>query len=328
MEHFIAGFEKQAFEFYHRTSNLDPILESGKVLSLRHLAQREPEKIVSVEPERWSRERKDLPASEAYEAMKQKKDVDYIFLTKNAPLAGGDYGKYVIKKDLKTPEFAKNLNLIPNEYKQKRPLSVRHNAEIFVPREEMEGLQKKHPGYKFKDISEIHEHLPNHSLTAFGKKLIANMGVKVGASLESMSEAQLRKFIAAPAHISGSAALGIATRDSDKDIFVPFKRKSDFERAKERLIQKFPELKPSPHNKPDGDKFVLTSPKVDIALAYGPNAMKRMESVFEAKARLTRERAEEIRKHKEELKNAWLFPQTRYKRYKREVDKELGLYKW
>lgn len=327
---FWAGFEKRSSEFYHRTDNLDKILRSGKIHSIGTLAKENPSLRVSVEPEPFSRERTKVTARKAYELMKGKKDVDSIFLTKGKPIADDSYGKYIIKKVIKTPKFSDRINFIPEEYKSKRPLSMRRTTEVYVPAEELEQLRKKYPKTIFKPSDEIKEYHPGYSVLALGQKLLSRAGMKIASAKDpaKMSPSQLRRHIASPAHVSGSSQLGLATKDSDVDIFVPFKRKHTYEKAKARIAKNYPWLKPSPYNKPGGDKFVLTSPEADVVLAYGPHAEKRKKSVERAKALLTPSRAKEIRETKEKLKKSWLFPETRYKRYKREVDKELGLYKW
>jgi hypothetical protein len=319
---------KQAEEFYHRTSNLDPILQSGKIMSLRHIAAADPKKEISVETERWERERKKLPAVEAYGVMKEKKDVDHIFLTKDAPIGDESYGKYIIKKETKRPFFAKNLNMIPSEYKQKQPISVKRTTEIFAPADEIPQLQQKYPSHKFRDISDIKNYHPGYSVGSFINKVLANAGVKVAEDIAQMKLYKLKKELGHPARPGGSAALGINVPGSDVDIFLPYKKKHHFEKAKERLMQKHPELTPSPYNKPGGDKFVLTSPQADVVLAFGHNATKRVRSEERAKKILTPEKRSQIVAEKTKLKNAWFFKEYRYKKYKRALDKQLGLHKW
>lgn len=173
-------FKKLATLYYHRTSNLDPMLNSGKLFSLRHIKDEDPDKIVSVEPNRWSRERASLKALDAYNKMKaEDKDVDYIFMTKNAPLVGEDYGKYIIEKDIETPQKALNINLIPEEYKQKKAISLKRTTNIYVPEEELQTFKDNYKGYHFKPISDLRGKAhPDWSVLSLADKLLIRGGLK------------------------------------------------------------------------------------------------------------------------------------------------------
>ena len=64
---------------------------------------------------------------------------------------------------------------------------------------------------------------------------------------------------------------------------------------------------------------------IDVALATGADVFNAVRSINTAKQNLSDARRAEIIAKKKELLNSWFFPKTRYKRYKREVDKELGI---
>lgn len=325
MSYFIAGFEKRADEYFHRTNNIDPILSSGKILAIGHLAKLHPEEVVEVEPNRWSRDRTSLSAMEAAKKMEGTKDTKSIFLTKGKPIGGDSYGKYIIKKELAKPKESNIINLIPEEYIYRKPISVKRKTTVYAPVNEITELQDRYKGYNFKSNEEITDYLPSHSISALSGKLKNRLFEKTSDTLDYSSSKYLKQ-ISTKAQVSGSTALGINIPGSDVDIFVPFKRKSDFEKAKKRIQDKL-KLTPSPYNKPTSPKFVFATPEVDVALAYGPEAMKRHESVEKAKQILTPEMAEQIRKKKIALKKAWFFPEKRYKKYKKDVDNQLGLYR-
>jgi len=311
--------------FYHKTPNIVPLLESGRIDSLRTLALKRPEKTVSVEPHRWSRDRETHGASKAYDLMKKIKDVDYVFLTKGGPLRGDTYGKYTIEKNIKTPKKTLNLNLIPQEHKQKKFISLKRNTKIYVPDSEVSQFKKDHRGYEFLPSSMLKEkELDPYSFSDLWSKVLLKSGLTKESDISDFNQSNIKKLVSQNAHLTGSAALGIDTEGSDVDVLVTFKNQNSMLRAKNRIQKKF-DMRDSPFNKPDRNKIVLTNPQGDIVLSSDPKAYSYLNSLQTAKKALTPERREEIKFMKEQLRNSWFFPETRYTKYKKDLDKELGI---
>ena len=148
-----------------------------------------------------------------------------------------------------------------------------------------------------------------------------------------VSEAKARRMFSSNARLNGSTAMGINLDNSDSDFLVVYNNAAAYEKAKDRLQKKY-DLKPSPFNerRPQEGKdrsYVLQGEvegnEVDVVLAYGPKAQARLSSVAKVNERLTDKDREKIRDKKRKLKNAWIAPDTRYKRYKRKLDKDLGV---
>ena len=62
---------------------------------------------------------------------------------------------------------------------------------------------------------------------------------------------------------------------------------------------------------------------VDVVLAQGEGPQRYIDSIKAARARLTPEEKADIIARKAALKNALFFPETRYKRYKKQLDRDL-----
>ena len=135
--------------FYHRTNNIDGIASGGRIKALAHLARNTPDMEVEVEPGAFgsnvgglSSSRTTMKASDAYNMMNGTKDVDNVFLT-HGTLPSESYGRYIIEKRLKSPTLNRKLNLIANEFITPRELSVRSNAIIYAPDDEVDDLKSR-----------------------------------------------------------------------------------------------------------------------------------------------------------------------------------------
>ncbi len=305
--------------YYHRTNNLDNIASSGKIMALKHLARSMPELLLEVEPGAGGSNvgglvsnRSTMSASDAYEAMRGVKDVDNVFLTKDV-VAPEAYGKYVIKKDLRSPSFNSKLNLIPNEYKTPRSLSVRSNASVYVPEEEMDELKEK---YKHLDIRRM-EDLDARS-----------------ASLTDRARTLYSKILSPNATIVGSEGIGIDIGGkSDRDILVAYKTRKAYDNMVNKLEENNFGLQESAYNKHKRDGYKVYSYKdgnhdIDVALVHGGKAPDLANHTRELRSTMSDEDRERIRTRKSELSNSWILPNLRYKRYKKSIDKELGLTKF
>ena len=62
-----------------------------------------------------------------------------------------------------------------------------------------------------------------------------------------------------------------------------------------------------------------------MALVHGGNASKLADKVRELRTSMTDEARQGIIDKKTSLQNAWFFKDKRYKNYKRNLDKQLGL---
>jgi len=310
--------------YYHTTSkdSIDKILSSGFIKSPKHILREAPELTINIEPSKLSKSRSSYSPSDAIiELIRNKKEYDRVFLTK-----GGydpSYGDYVIQKKITSPKRYFRPTFIPNEHTIKRKLSVKSNAAIIIPDNDLEEMKSKHPGINFIPAS-----------TANVKKFnIIDKIVSVPKDL--LKAASDIAAVPKPHHISpkafyaGSHALGINTKDSDIDIFVPYKTKPAFDKAINRVLEKYPSLTIGSASADKPDKRVLTGifngKDVDIAIAHGKNAIKFQEVFMNAKKSLSDQQKIDIIKKKQALKESWFFPELRYKAYKNRVAERLGL---
>ena len=322
--------------FAHTTNrdSLEKMLDSGKILSLRHLATRSPESEISVEPYPILRIRETLPASEALERMMKYKSPDKIFLSRD--FYNPSYGKYVVTKQLKHPKEHDRVTLIPNEFTTRRPLSLRHNASIWVPDEEVDHFRDSYKKYNIQPISGINLKTPTakDSLLAAAYKIKRKLGLeKEAKDLEpqvKINKTFLRKNIAPKSMLVGSEALGTnLPGTSDIDIFIPYKKELTFNRAIHRLQEKYPGLEPTKGSANNPYKRVLTGnvygKPMDLTVAYGPKAERFHAAFQQASQKLTPEEKQKIVQQKQRLKDAWVLPEWRYKRFKKSLDSKLGL---
>lgn len=126
-------------------------------------------------------------------------------------------------------------------------------------------------------------------------------------------------------------ALGLNLPDAptDYDYAVSVQSPSKYNRLVQRLERT---TTPSPYNKPYSDYNVFKTDykgnPVDIALMLGDKGRQQRLALTSAREKLDEEKRQAIVKRKHELKNAWFFPEFRYKSYKRKIDAELGLPKF
>ena len=130
--------------------------------------------------------------------------------------------------------------------------------------------------------------------------------------------------------LSGSMATGTDIDTTpDFDFAIPIRSSNKYRKLKKKLDRV---ANKSQFNKEDADYDVysmnLDGQPVDVALLYGDKGIKQRKAYKRVKRSISKERLEEIRKRKHELKNAFILPDYRYKKYKRAVDKELDLPKF
>ena len=165
-------------KYYHRTNNLDAIASSGKISALKHLVRNNPDIEIEVEPRAGGSnlggllsDRARMRVADAYSAMSGVKDVDNVFLTRSV-LPSKSYGKYVIEKTLLTPKLNTKLNLIANEYISPRELSVRYNANVYAPDDEVQKLREDHGHLNILPMSDLtasEASLADHARTLYAK---------------------------------------------------------------------------------------------------------------------------------------------------------------
>lgn len=188
----VTGQMKTADEFVHATNanNIHKILQSGSIKPLDKI-----EGQVDVEPKLLGRGRALMDADEAKKVMAGVKNTDRVFLSRGGVVPS--YGDYVIVKNLTHPKEHDRLNLIPNEFTTKRRLSVRHNATVFVPDNEVSHFARKYRDLKIRAKSELH--LPNlgimDGLKTLARKLKFTLGIdqprraeKLAATLDQLAK--------------------------------------------------------------------------------------------------------------------------------------------
>lgn len=130
--------------------------------------------------------------------------------------------------------------------------------------------------------------------------------------------------------LSGSMATGTDIDTTpDFDFAIPIRSANKYTNLKRRLDSIATK---SPYNKENADYDVysmdLDGQPIDVALLYGNKGLQQREAYKRVNTSMSRERLEEIRKRKHELKNAFILPDYRYKKYKRAIDKEFNLPKF
>lgn len=327
--------EKQANYFAHSTSrdNIENILRDGAIYPLSKVVQNNQDKMVSVEPTK-SRKRELMRASDAIDKMKGVKDVDSIFLSRDGYVPS--YGEHIIVKNLKHPKFNSRINLVPNEYKTQRPLSLKHNATVYVPDEEVNTLSMKYPNIKMMPLSQIplkRLGAPDVAKTFMQKLLSTSSMGKIAEDMGiipsiSNTRERLLKMLGPDAIQAGSTGLGLSIDTSDIDLFMPVKSSDQLDKKRADILQHYPCLKDSPYNKNPNRRLlrgVIDGYGVDIALGTGEAAAKYRDTYLNAKNTLTDAQRATIIANKARLKRALLFPEKRYGRYKAKVDKSLGI---
>ena len=347
--------------FAHATtaSNLRKILESGALSPLKRLAENAANSVVDVESGLTSFGGRDaLTAGEAAKTMAPYKDVDKLFLTREGYLP--TYGDHIIAKNMPSPEKRVALNLMPQEYSTGKDVGL-SGADVFVPDEVLPQWQKDYPGMSFKprsaftgkEYSRWHgaAELPGKLLQMLKDKVLspaghaaeglarrlgisqkldgmfANRGPVTTEQILAAHPDDLSRLLGHKATPVGSSALGIALDSSDTDILLPFANEELFNKALADIPNRFPDLRPSTLN--EGRPFKVFKGKsgdkhVDLVFARGDPAFAYRDAVNTARRKLTDEQRYEILSEKERLKNAWLFPEMRYRNYKMNLARELG----
>lgn len=319
--------------FYHRTSNIEPILRTAQLRTLESNLQHDAKyaEPLNVETTRWGREREYLPVQAAIKKLQEEgKRTDSIFFTKGGPIDDDSYGDYIIEKRLPNPEPSNIINLIPNEYLHHGDVPLDENTTIYTPdTQEIAHLQRRYPHLNIKLREDLKaKPLPSNSYKALLDKIL-NRGIsfiKTSADLSKMTEAALKKKVNSNAMLVGSKGLGIALPNADTDIFIPFDTVQSLKKARKELKKKY-NLKESPYNNPQRNRVVLRDPskKVDVALALKKDAEKYLTSYAQARKSLSPSQRKKIKKKKAALKDTWFFPETRYAQYKRVLNSQLGL---
>jgi hypothetical protein len=156
-------------------------------------------------------------------------------------------------------------------------------------------------------------------------------GIKV-ASPQAMAKANeikrelKRKYRVTP-YLSGSLALGTnLPGESDFDYGIPVQQKKRFLELYEQFKR---DMKESPYNRGDSDYRVFTTTiggePVDVALIFGGKGAHHRDAIKYLSKTMTEKQKQKIIEEKAKLKGAWIAPKYRYKRYKRNLDTQLGI---
>jgi len=326
------GLSKKADYFYHRTNNILPILNSGAIKSLRHLVDDPSIKNtkLSVEPNRWDRDRKNISVKSAISKMQDSKETRKIFLTKGAPIEEGTYGKYFIEKKIRTPKKSSIINLIPHEYTNTRAISIKRKAKIYVPDNEYTKLKSKFPKLKIMPASTFEKDPhPSFSIGALWDKVIDRTGLfktaKASTDLfNTLSDNKIKKILGRNAHLVGSRGLGIATPNSDTDILLKYKSDYAMKKAIERLKSSY-NVTESPYNTDSRSRKIFTSPTVDFAFTTSDKAQDYLESYRSAQKNLTANEKSSFINKKKSVESSFFFPGIRAKRLKSRMYQDLKL---
>ena len=134
-EDFLKPMQKTAYQVLTHTTkkeNLHNILDSGKLMPIKHLKEQYPELEVNYEHKKGKTHR----ISDKLKNIRNHHNSDKLFFA--ADRYDPRYGDYTIVKKLKKAEDNPvKWTLIPNEKIVKNPVSVRSNATIYVPNNEL-----------------------------------------------------------------------------------------------------------------------------------------------------------------------------------------------
>lgn len=219
---------KSGSELFAHTTNQDSLkkmLESGQIKSLARIARDTPDAEISVEPLPLPLRMK-MRAQDALERMKGIKETSRIFLTKGGYLP--NYGDCIIYKRLgNSVKRSEALNSVPEEFHTGRTLSLRRNADIYLPDEKLDEFREAWSGYKFLPKSQF----PARAYGLWDRACALAAKIKNRLVKEGGERVSPRDF-GRNAILCGSHALGINLENaSDVDIFVPYKRRRWFEDA-------------------------------------------------------------------------------------------------
>ena len=312
---------------YHATNeeSLKRILDAGHIKTLKHVAQEDPTRQLSVELSPVPI-RVEMPASKAVDALSKVKTVDKVFFTRGGILP--NYGNYIIAKSLGSTKESPLFNSIPNEVVTPRKVSVLRKAKIFIPDDEIDKWRSMYPHMKHRLKPKSEFQAKTYGITDRAKALLSKIGAAV--DLTQATEKDLNKLLGTrSAYFHGSVPLGTALDDADIDITVPYKSKKSFVRTANKFKEMFPELHEKDYGRVIPDKIVykgkINNKDIDLSVTYGDRALAYKNAFNAARKKMTPEKRKEVLETKRRLKNSWFFPETRYKRYKNQLANELGL---
>lgn len=296
--------------------SLEKILDSGSLKRVQDIVADGDETEVSVEPYKGLRTRRTLTPQKALDSLNDSGKGDKIFFTRNGYEKG--YGDYVILKKYKDYKKHDKFTFIPNEVVTDKPVSVRNGSMIFAPKDQVRELSERYPNYHIRPK----EALPINSfkLSDRVEKVKNEILEKIG-SKKPLEDA--REF--------GSSYLGLnVPGKSDKDYLV---KVDSYEDAIDRSIdflKKYPDFVASAYNNPNNGRLVykgeIDGEDVDVVFKWSEDFDQMVQAFDRANENLTDERRQEIVEKKKSLSNAFFFPETRYKRYKAKVNKDLGVH--
>lgn len=127
--------------------------------------------------------------------------------------------------------------------------------------------------------------------------------------------------------LTGSLATGLnKPGDYDYDYGIRVQSREKFNSLVSRMNNV---LKSSPYNKPNTDYHVFNTnvngQDVDIAVMFGDKGKVQRDALQKAMSTLSDAQRKEIVEKKVKLDNAWFLKDVRYKAFKRDVDKQLGM---
>ena len=299
------------------------MLASGRLTSLSNL---DPNQQLSVEPNRWNRERQQLRVRDAISQMEAEgKATDRVFLTRGKPISDAAYGRYIIEKELRTPRESDIINMVPEEYTNRRPISLKRKASVYVPDTEHAELSKINKLVNLKNMSDYKgEYLDSSSITALIRKLQLNAGLgKVAA--HSITAKNVKRKFGTTAELVGSRGLGTDLKENaDTDVLMTFDNENKMNKAIGRIKKKYT-LKASKYNKPSKTRHVYQGKDLDVTFSHSDDVKKHLDSYLKAKSKLTSKQKHQIRKDKKKVLGSWVFKDKRYKDYKKNLDKKLGI---
>lgn len=310
------SLNKLASYLAHATNekNIDAILSEGKLKTLDLLS--ESDKELSIEAHKGLRFRSDVSVKDSIESLRKNKTTNKIFFTKDG--YESSYGDYVILKKYNRYKNHDKFTFIPNEVVVGRPVSLKKDSMVFVPKDKVESLREKHPDYFIRS----NESLPIKPFKTGDKlkKLIIHFTEKK-ASFDFLGDVFLQ----------GSEAIGIDLKEnSDRDYLVKAKNYEDAIDKSIKLLKKYPDFKSSPYNRKENKKMVFKGNRdgkeVDVVFDWTGSFDVRKKAFEAAKSSLTEEEKIKIKSRKRKLKNSFFFPETRYKNYKTRINKDLGVY--
>lgn len=159
--------------FGHRTSNIEPIISSAKILSAAEAGRRGLLKSVETD---------DPTSREREQATGTKKLRSEVFLTRGLMPASSSYGQYGVLFEKRKATPSRYVNAVPTEHMT--PSVKRSKLTFVVPDNEYDKWQKTHPSRRIIRESEVPEskRLPEKDYSALVGRIMA------GPKLTQMTE--------------------------------------------------------------------------------------------------------------------------------------------